>query len=122
MPGNPILLVTDAGHGETPACPEAKFAVNDLVTVAGNPLIPPAPTPAVVVSVVPPGFPPEYALADAAGQARPLQISKPLGHITYILGVEGDRRPHLVHEHQLAATGERCDPENIQWTRSTDHG
>jgi len=102
---NPILLVTDAGRGETPACPDAVFNRGDVVRVRRRKALAHFPREAVVAVAVPPGFPAEYALADLLGEARPLIIGRPRRVVTYILVNEGDRTPYLVAEIDLYASG-----------------
>lgn len=104
--GNPILLVTNAGHGETPDCPEAEFEVGEVVIYRGE-------RDCVVAAIVPPGFPPEYALADAQGKARPLMISECSRFPRYIVGRQNDRRPYLAFAAQLKSQGEA--PATITW-------
>jgi hypothetical protein len=101
--GNPVLLVTDAGYGETPACPEAKFKPGDVVKWRrmGDGYI--------VAVAVPPGFPAEYALADLTKTARPLMIRKPSRAIQYVMVREGDPRPYLAREANITATGQKVE-------------
>lgn len=110
---NPVLLVKDAGHGTTPACPEAKLAPGDRVDWArmGDGYI--------VAVAVPPGFPAEYALADLTGIARPLMITKPTRAVQYILVREGDQRPYLAKEKSLKPTGEHVDIGSVLYAEPT---
>ena len=99
---NPVLLVKDAGFGETPPCPAALFAPGDKVhwkRVSDY----------IVAIAVPPGFPADYALADLTKTARPLMIAAPSRAITYILVRENDPKPYLAKERDLKATGERVE-------------
>ena len=102
---NPILMVTHAGRGETPECPEAVFKRGDVVRVRNTQTLRDFPREAVVAAVVPPNFAPEYALADLLGENRPLMISEPRRHISYILVNEGDPKPYLLSEHHLLPSG-----------------
>lgn len=80
---NPIIEVLDAGHGETPIPEDSKFNLGDevLVRVSGRHF-----EPATIIAVVPPGYPPEYALHDALKEPRPLMVSKNRKRsITYIV-------------------------------------
>jgi hypothetical protein len=102
---NPILLVNDAGHGETPKCGSAVFKPGDVVKVSRARATAHMPAEAVVLVAVPPGFPGEYALADLLGEARPLMITKTTGHIRYILVNEGDPTPYIAPESALRPSG-----------------
>lgn len=105
MTGNPILVLTNAGRGETPPCPAACFKRGDVVRVRNRRYLAHFPREAIVAVAVPPGFPPEYALADLLGEVRPLMITAPSRAIKYILVVEGDRTPYLVRERDLLPSG-----------------
>lgn len=91
---NPILFLKDAGFGETPAVPEAKFSPGD-VTVWKRQFG------YIVAVAIPPGFPAEYALADLTKTPRPLMITAPARAITYILVRENDPKPYLARERDL---------------------
>ena len=103
---NPILQVMNAGKGTTPSCPEAKFSVGDVVRVRRLKHLKHLPDRAAVAIVVPPGFPPEYALADAGDNPRPLMITKPSRAIRYIVGFDKNPTPHLLTEQDLLPSGE----------------
>jgi hypothetical protein len=99
---NPVLVIKDAGHGETPSCEIALFTPGAVVRwkrVAGY----------IVAVAIPPGFPAEYALADLTKTARPLMITKPSRVVTYILVREGDPKPYLATERDLKPTGEHVE-------------
>ena len=116
MPDNPILLVTNAGRGETPAC-ESAFEIGQIVEVAetvegcGG-------RKGVVAAIVPPGFPPEWAIADAAGKARPLVVSPTRAVVAYIVGFEGSKTPYLLEEHWLTVI--EGATANITWERDSN--
>lgn len=107
--GTPILMPTNAGRGETPAVPNARFARGDCVIVRKRKHLANIPRALVVLVAVPPGFPGNYALADLLGEPRPLMISAPSRAITYILCREGDTNPYCIREADLLATGETID-------------
>ena len=111
--GKPIVQVLDAGRGETPACPEAKFKPGDVVKVRRFKHLMEYPEIAAVAVVVPPGFPAEYALADAHGKPRPLMITKPRRCVSYICGFQGDTAPVLFDEKYLRPSGE--PPADVKW-------
>lgn len=72
---NPILMVTNAGFGETPVPADAFWQPGEEIGTASDD----APTEgvdAVVIAVVPVGVPVEYAMADQANppQPRPLML------------------------------------------------
>lgn len=101
----PVLMVTNAGRGETPPCPEAKFKPGDVVKVRNRKALAHFPREAVIAVAVPPGFPADYALADLVKEPRPLMVRKPNKTITYILVNEGDRTPYLAREQDLLPSG-----------------
>lgn len=110
---NPVLMVTNAGHGETPPCADAKFARGDIVRVRRRRHLIGIPEHLVVLVAVPPGFPREYALADLLGEARPLMISKPHRAISYILCREGDTKPYGIREGDLLSTSQKIEVGTI---------
>lgn len=102
---NPTILVMNAGRGETPPCPQAKFRPGNMVrTRKLKWLREAAGRTGSIAAVVPPGFPPEYAIADAAGRARPLMISQERSFVQYIVAFAGDGRPWLIREKALLPT------------------
>lgn len=101
---NPILLVENAGRGETPPCEDAVFKPGDVVRVRDRKALAKIPRELVVFVAVPPGFPAEHALADLLDEPRPLMITKPFACISYILGREGDKRPYHLLESDLLPT------------------
>lgn len=102
--GNPILIVTSAGTGATPDCPEAKFSPGDMVAIRRRRHLCHLPEQGAIVVVVPPGFPPEWAMADARGAVRPLMTTVPSRCITYVVAFDGDPVPHLLREADIKAT------------------
>lgn len=110
--GNSVLLVKDAGHGETPPCPNATFKPGDVVKWKGMG------DGYIVAVAVPPGFPAEYALADLTKTARPLMITKPSRTIHYIMVREGDPRPYLGRQNNLKATGKTVDLGSVLYAEA----
>jgi hypothetical protein len=109
---NPLLLgnvieIKDAGRGQTPDCPDAKFKAGDVVNVRRTKALAEFPPQMVVLKAVPAGFPAVYAIADLVGQPRPLMISAPRRCITYIL-CEADKvpaTPYVARESDLLPSG-----------------
>lgn len=109
---NPLLLgnvieIKDAGHGETPDCPNAKFKAGDIVNVRRTKALAAFPAQMVVLKAIPAGFPAGYALADLVGEPRPIMISAPRRCITYIL-CEADKEPatpYVARESDLRPSG-----------------
>jgi hypothetical protein len=100
----PVLMVTNAGLGETPPCPEAKFHRGDVVVVTGPHSSIDWPCAVTVLQAIPPGFAPEYAIADMLGEARPLMISKPSHSVTYIVYCDSGKWG-VIPEKRLRETG-----------------
>lgn len=98
---NPLLLVKDAGYGETPPCPEAAYKRGDVVRVRRAKALAAFPPEAVVAAVIPPGFSPDWALADLLGEPRPALAQVGARVVTYILVNEGDPKPYLARERDL---------------------
>lgn len=107
--GNPILLVKDVGLGSgdgiTPAAPHARYKPGDVVKVARRKSVAHFPRELVVIGVVPPGFPPEWALADLLKEARPLVTTVPRRVTRYILAREGDPKPYITDDIALSPSG-----------------
>lgn len=106
---NPPLLIKNAGYGETPPCPQAKFKRGDVVRIRRLKALVGYPEIAVVMVAIPPNFSPTAALADLLGQPRPLMVEAGRKVVQYILANEGDERPYLVRERYLIATGETVE-------------
>ncbi len=107
--GTPILMPTNAGYGETPPCPEAKFARGAVVNVRKRKHLAGLPRELVALVAVPPNFPGEYALADLLGEPRPLMIEEPSRAVSYICCREGDTTPYHIREVDLVATGDKVE-------------
>lgn len=100
-----ILLIKDAGRGETPPCPNANFKRGDVVKVRNKRKLARFPRELIVAVAIPPGFPVEYALADLVGESRPLIITKSSRAVLYILVRENDPTPYVVAETDLLSSG-----------------
>ncbi|RWQ56515.1 MAG: hypothetical protein EOS82_03190 [Mesorhizobium sp.] len=93
MMPNPILLVNDAGHGETPVPSDALLKPGDVLNIHNSE--DDTQRPAKCVAVAPVGVPVEYAIADQTGTARPLMITNP-AHREPIYVLEWEGRQFLV--------------------------
>jgi hypothetical protein len=107
---NPLLVITNAGRGETPACPNAAYKPGDVVKVRRTRALSEWPAELVVLKAIPPGFPADYALADLVGEPRPLMIRAPRRCITYICcEAIGDEKtptaPYVAKESDLQPSG-----------------
>jgi hypothetical protein len=104
-----VLPGTDGAGGpeqpHTPDCPDALFARGDVVKLRKIKALRDFPAEAIVAATVPPGFPAEFAFADMLGERRPLEISRPLKVISYILVKEGNPGAFHVRESYLLASG-----------------
>src|SRR6185312_4086859 len=112
--GNNTLLIHHAGYGVTPPCPKAKFKVGDVVKVRRLKHLRDLPDRAAIAIVVPPGFPAEYAHADALQKPRPLMVTKPLRGVSYIVAFDNDPRPMHLRESYLVTSGE--PPVEVKWS------
>jgi hypothetical protein len=92
--------------GTTPDCPEARFAKRAIVRVRRLKHLIHLPELGAVVAVVPPGFSADWAWADVCGKPRPLMHQVPARKVKYIIGFQGDYRPHLMRERDLLPTRE----------------
>lgn len=109
---NPIFLgriieIKDAGRGETPPCPDARYKPGDLVKVRRTKALADFPPEMVVLKAVVAGFPVDYALADLVGDPRPVLIRAPRRCIQYIL-CEADKEPatpYVCRESDLLPSG-----------------
>lgn len=70
-------------RGETPPCEAAKFKRGDVVKVRNRRALEHFPREAVVAVAIPPGFSPDFALADLVGEPRPLMAQVGARGITY---------------------------------------
>lgn len=106
---NPILFIKDAGHGETPPCPDAIFKRGDVVKVRNTKALAHFPREAIIAGAIPPGFSPDWALADLVGEARPALAQVGARKVTYILVVEGGTKVWLAREKNLTPTGKTVE-------------
>jgi len=107
-------------RGETPPCPDAKFAAGHVVKVRRNKAVGHFPAELVVLVAIPPGFSPDDALADLLGQPRPLLKQVGSRHITYILWRDGDLNPYHCGERDLRPSGK--EPVEIGAVTMTTDG
>lgn len=98
--GKNTLLVNHGGYGTTPECLQAKFKIGNCVRIRRHKARQ-VPQEAYVAIIVPPGFPAEYALADAKKQPRPLIITRESRAIQYIVAFADNPTPHLFKESDL---------------------
>lgn len=103
---NPVLVVKNAGYGKTPEVPDSKFRRGDVVKIRRLKALAGFPRKAVVLCALPPGFPPEYALADLMGEPRPLMVTQGRRCVSYILVNEGDSQSYIATDKHLIASGE----------------
>jgi hypothetical protein len=101
-----VLLVTNAGHGSTPPWLSARFSKGDVVSVSRGEATGHFPPEMIVIGIVPPWFPVEYALADLLMEPRPLMITKEKRVGQYILiENESSRSPFVCPERYLKPSG-----------------
>lgn len=92
-------------RGETPACPEARFNRGDVVKVSRRKDVAHFPAELIVAVAVPPGFSPDWAMADLVGEPRPLMHQVGARAITYILLRENDPKTYLLRERDMRPSG-----------------
>lgn len=103
--GNGKITPITGPCGETPLCEQAKFKRGDVVKVRNRKALAHFPREAVVASAIPPGFSPDWALADLVGEPRPLMCQVGARGVTYILVRENDTKPYLIGERDLLPSG-----------------
>jgi len=103
--GNNTIFVLNAGKGETPICPQAIFKRGDVVKIRNKKSLSHFPREAIIAVAIPPGFSPDYALADLLGEPRPLMIREGKRCVSYILVNEGDETPYIARESDLLPSG-----------------
>jgi hypothetical protein len=107
--GNPILLVTNAGFGETPVPSEAILQPGDeFNAIADDGSV----DLCLVLAVVPAGVPPEYARADQATprKARPLAMGwRELDELSYL--VKSSRGYEFMVLHSVLTGGKNAADE-----------
>lgn len=101
-----VLIVQNAGRGVTPPCAAAIYSPGAVVKVRRTKALSHFPPELVVLGAIPPGFSPDYALADLVGEPRPLMIREGKRCITYICcRADGDTTPYLAREKDLLPSG-----------------
>jgi len=103
---NKGMLHLQGPRGTTPGCPEAKFKRGDVVRVRRKKHLMHLPDRAAIVTVIPPGFSPDWAMADLRGEPRPLLHAVGRSMITYIVGFDGNPKPYLLKERDLLPSNE----------------
>ncbi len=103
--GNHQIMRIEGQRGETPACPEAKFARGDVVKISRRKACEHLPAELIVAVAIPPNFSPDWALADLVGEPRPLIHQVGSRSITYILVRENDPKPYLLKERDMRPSG-----------------
>lgn len=88
MAKNPILLVRNAGHGETPIPADALLKLGDVLQIHDSNTG--TQHPGKVLAIAPVGVSIDIALADQSGQPRPLmQREATHKEMLYVLDVDG---------------------------------
>lgn len=88
--GRPVLMPTNAGHGETPVPADALLRPGETMNVVDQ--NDDTEYPAKIVAVVPVGTPFEHAIADQNNEPRPLMVTRPRHRQTmYVIEIKGDR-------------------------------
>lgn len=103
--GGGQVLQMQGQRGETPPSPDAKFKRGDVVKVRNTKALAHFPREAVVIAVIPPNFPPDWALADLLGKPRPLMHQVGKNRVTYILVQENDRTPYRADDRHILPSG-----------------
>lgn len=103
--GNGQIMKMQGQIGETPAVPDSTFKRGDVVKVRNTKALRHFPREAVVASVLPPDYPPDWGLADLLGKPRPLLHRVGKNRITYILVTEDSRTPYLADDRDLLPSG-----------------
>ena len=102
--GNGQVTKIEGLRGETPSCLEFKFKRGDVVRRRRLKCMVSFPDEFIVVVAIPPGFSPDWALADLIGDPRPLMAQVGSRFVTYILVREGDSKSYLIREKWLLPT------------------
>ena len=103
-PGGQVSVLTGQ-RGTTPECPEALFKVGDVVKVRRLKHLRHLPELAAIAVVIPPGFSPDWALADWRGDPRPLMYQVGARCVTYLVGFDNNPTPYLLREGDLRPRG-----------------
>jgi hypothetical protein len=99
--GNGQITRIEGQRGTTPDCPGAKFKRGDVVNVSRRQGCAHLPAEMIVAVAIPPGFSPDFALADLVGEPRPLMHQVGCRAISYILVREDDPKPYRLNERDL---------------------
>lgn len=103
-PGGQVARL-EGRRGATPPCPEARFKRGEVVKRRKvKPLIM-FPDEFIIAVAIPPGFSPDYALADLVGKPRPFMVRLGDRSITYLCVREDDNGSYLIKERYLLPTG-----------------
>lgn len=92
-------------RGETPRCSEARFKRGDIVLRRKLHFLQSMREEFIVLVAIPPGFSPDYALADLFDKSRPLMHRVGSKAISYLLHAEGGDRAYLLKEAHLLPSG-----------------
>jgi hypothetical protein len=116
---NPILFIKDAGHGETPSCPDAIFKRGDVVLVRRCKRLEHVPLEMIVVAAIPSLFPPVWVLADLLCVPRkPDPRPVTFCDVTYFLAKVSDPEAYLdaylLREKDLTPTGKSVEIGSIK--------
>lgn len=102
----PILMITNAGYGNTPVPSDALVQPGATVTAARNDA-PTVPVKITILAVVPKGCCVDYALADQAipKQPRPLMIrnQKAYNETVYVVRFADDYEPRIYTQTEMVA-------------------
>ncbi|MER9814249.1 hypothetical protein [Mesorhizobium sp. M0129] len=107
---NPILIVANAGRGETPIPSEALLKPGDELNIHNSEDA--SQRPAKCIAVAPAGVPVEYAIADQTGVARPLMITKPK-HREPIYVLEWEGRQFMVTHAKIRKGMDRAEKAGL---------
>ncbi|MER9130733.1 hypothetical protein [Mesorhizobium sp. M0768] len=108
-----ILLVTNAGHGETMVPSGALLKPGDILNIHNSE--DDSQRPAKCVAIAPAGVPVEYAIADQTGTARPLMITKPR-HREPLYVLEWEGRQFLVTHAKIRKGLQRAESAGLNAT------
>lgn len=101
----PILMVTNAGYGNTPVPSDALVQPGATVTAARNDA-PTVPVEITILAVVPKGCCVDYAMADQAipKQPRPLMIQnrKAYNETVYVVKFADDDEPRIYTQTEMS--------------------
>lgn len=103
--GGQVHVITGP-RGTTPECPEAKFKRGDVVRLRRLKHLKHMPDRAAVAVVIPPGFSPDWAMADLRNAPRPLMCMVGSRRVTYIVGFDSNPTPYLISERDLMPSDE----------------